>query len=115
MKAFESKCRSLNLARQEGRNIKFGLNAFIIVRDSEAEAQAVLRDIIAQADKEAVEGFGSAVQQAGASTHERVGMWANSGLRIWCNITMAFAPFDWHKRTVAERIQKFHEVGVDLI
>ena len=47
---------------------KFGLNGFIIVRDTEAEARETLREIIAKAHVEAVEGFGAAVRQAGAST-----------------------------------------------
>ncbi|MEH2463217.1 LLM class flavin-dependent oxidoreductase [Nostoc sp.] len=77
------------LARQEGRKIKFGLNSFIIVRDTEAEAHEVLRDIIAQADVEAVKGFGEAVKQAGSSTRERQGMWANSNFEDLVQYTMA--------------------------
>lgn len=77
------------LAREEGRKVKFGLNAFIVVRDTEAEAHAVLREIIGQADVEAVEGFGAAVQQAGAATRERQGMWANSNFEDLVQYNMA--------------------------
>jgi alkanesulfonate monooxygenase SsuD/methylene tetrahydromethanopterin reductase-like flavin-dependent oxidoreductase (luciferase family) len=33
------------------------VNAFIVARDSEAEAREVVEEIIAKADREAVEGF----------------------------------------------------------
>ncbi|GAA1205311.1 dimethylsulfone monooxygenase SfnG [Pseudonocardia alaniniphila] len=58
--------------------VRFGLNAFLIARDSEREARETLREIIAKADVDAVEGFRSAVQQAGASTGDKRGMWADS-------------------------------------
>ena len=47
--------------------MRFGVNGFIIARDTEAEARDVLREIVDKADREAVEGFGSAVKQAGQS------------------------------------------------
>jgi FMNH2-dependent dimethyl sulfone monooxygenase len=104
------------LARQEGRRVKFGLNAFILVRDTEAEAHAVLREIIAQADKEAVEGFGAAVKHAGASTRERQGMWANSNFEDLVQYNDGFRTgLIGTAQQVADRIRQFYEVGVDLI
>jgi dimethylsulfone monooxygenase len=104
------------LARQESRQIKFGLNAFILVRDTEEEAHAVLREIIAQAEKEAVEGFGEAVKQAGSATAEKVGMWANSNFEDLVQYNDGFrSGLIGTREQVAERIQRFHEVGVDLI
>ncbi|WP_318780833.1 dimethylsulfone monooxygenase SfnG [Dendronalium phyllosphericum] len=104
------------LARQEGRKVKFGLNAFILVRDTEAEAHAVLREIIAQADKEAVEGFGEAVKHAGASTHERQGMWANSNFEDLVQYNDGFRTgLIGTAEQVADRIRQYYEVGVDLI
>ena len=104
------------LARQNGRTIKFGLNSFIIVRDTEAEAHEVLHEIIAQADKEAVEGFGEAVKQAGSSTRDKVGMWANSNFEDLVQYNDGFrSGLIGTKEQVAERIQQFHEIGVDLI
>ena len=41
------------------------LNGFVIARDTEAEAHDTLREIVAKANKPAVEGFRDAVQQAG--------------------------------------------------
>jgi FMNH2-dependent dimethyl sulfone monooxygenase len=37
-----------------GRRVRFGLNGFVIVRDTAAEAKATLREIVAKADTEAV-------------------------------------------------------------
>ena len=104
------------LAHAAGRTIKFGLNSFIIIRDSEKEAHAVLRDIIAQADREAVEGFGEAVKQAGSATREKTGMWANSNFEDLVQYNDGFrSGLIGTKEQVAEKIQQFHEAGVDLI
>ncbi len=104
------------LARQEGRKVKFGLNAFIIVRDTEAEAHAVLEEIIAKADVEAVHGFGEAVKQAGASTRERQGMWANSNFSDLVQYNDGFKTgLIGTTEQVADRIRQYYEIGVDLI
>jgi FMNH2-dependent dimethyl sulfone monooxygenase len=65
-------------AAEVGRTPKFALNGFMIARDSEKEARETLREIIAKADRPAVEGFRDAVQQAGNSTGDKRGMWADS-------------------------------------
>jgi FMNH2-dependent dimethyl sulfone monooxygenase len=57
---------------------KFGLNGFMIARDTGKEARETLREIIAKANEPAVEGFRDAVRQAGASTGNKTGMWADS-------------------------------------
>jgi FMNH2-dependent dimethyl sulfone monooxygenase len=104
------------LAREQGRTVKFALNAFALVRDTEAEAHAVLEDIIAQADVEAVHGFGEAVKHAGASTRERQGMWANSNFSDLVQYNDGFKTgLIGTTEQVAERIREYYEVGVDLI
>jgi dimethylsulfone monooxygenase len=65
-------------ARDANREVRFGLNGFIIARDTEKEAKDVLREIVAKANRPAVEGFHSAVQQAGNSAPDKRGMWAYS-------------------------------------
>jgi alkanesulfonate monooxygenase len=67
-------------ADREGRlaDVKFALNGFVIARDTEEEAIRVLQEIQGKANKEAVDAFGDAVQNAGASTANKTGMWANS-------------------------------------
>lgn len=104
------------LAREASRTVKFGLNGFVIVRDTEAEAKAVLQDIIAQADTSAVEGFAESVKQAGAATRDKTGMWANSNFEDLVQYNDGFrSGLIGTKEQVAERIQQFHEAGVDLI
>ncbi|MCW0215595.1 MAG: dimethyl sulfone monooxygenase SfnG [Pseudonocardia sp.] len=65
-------------AAEAGRTPRFALNGFMIARDTEKEARETLREIIAKADAPAVEGFRDAVQQAGNSTGDKRGMWADS-------------------------------------
>jgi len=104
------------LARQEGRKVKFGLNAFALVRDSEVAAHEVLREIIEQADVEAVHGFGEAVKHAGSSTRERQGMWANSNFSDLVQYNDGFkSGLIGTAEQVADKIRQFYEVGVDLI
>ena len=67
-----------DVATVHGRTVRFGVNGFLIGRDSEAEARDVLREIVDKADREAVEGFGAAVKQAGQSTGDGKGMWQDS-------------------------------------
>jgi len=104
------------IARQHNRQVKFGLNGFIILRDTEAEAHAQLEEIIANADPKIVNAFGEQVKQAGASTREKIGMWADSD---FANLvqpndgfkTKLFGP----PKLIADRIRQYYEVGVDLI
>lgn len=104
------------IARQHGRKVKFGLNGFVILRDTEAEAEAQLAEIIAHADPKIVNAFGEQVKQAGASTREKIGMWADSD---FANLvqpndgfkTKLFGP----PELIADRIRQYYEVGVDLI
>jgi FMNH2-dependent dimethyl sulfone monooxygenase len=105
-----------SIARKHGRRVKFGLNGFVIQRDTEAEALAQLQEIIESADPEQVRGFGEQVKQAGASTADKIGMWANSD---YANLVQ---PNDGFKtrllgppELIADRIRQYHEVGVDLI
>lgn len=58
--------------------MKIGVNAFVIARDTEEQARAVLQDIIDNADVDAVNAFGDAAKQAGKSSIEGEGNWAKS-------------------------------------
>ena len=58
--------------------MKIGVNAFIIARETEGEARAVLQEIIDKADPEAVKAFGHEVKNAGAASPEGEGNWAKS-------------------------------------
>ena len=65
-------------AASQGDAPKIGVNAFVIARDTEEEARAVLDDIIAHADPEAVKAFGHEVKNAGKASPEGEGNWAKS-------------------------------------
>ncbi|KZB82460.1 dimethylsulfone monooxygenase SfnG [Amycolatopsis regifaucium] len=65
-------------AAENDHAVRFGLNGFLIARETESEAKAVLREIVEKANTEAVEGFRNAVKQAGSSTSDKKGMWADS-------------------------------------
>jgi len=103
-------------AAAEGRSVKIGVNAFIIARDSEEEARQVLDDIIAQADPEAVQAFGSAVSQAGKASLEGEGNWAKSTFNDLVQYNDGFKTnLIGTPRQIAERIIALKAVGVDLI
>ncbi|OXM49043.1 dimethylsulfone monooxygenase SfnG [Amycolatopsis alba] len=65
-------------AAENDHAVRFGLNGFLIARETESEAKAVLREIVDKANTDAVEGFRNAVKQAGGSTSDKKGMWADS-------------------------------------
>ena len=103
-------------AAQAGRGIRFGLNGFALVRESEAEAVQVIDDIIAHADVEKVEGFGEAVREAGQSAEDGKGMWADSEFKDLVQYNDGFrtglvgTPEQVARRAIAYRL-----VGVDLL
>jgi FMNH2-dependent dimethyl sulfone monooxygenase len=99
-----------------GRRPKIGMNAFIIARDTEEEAKAVLQDIVKHADKEAVNAFGDAVKQAGKSSPEGQGNWATSSFEDLVQYNDGFRPgLVGTPDQIARRILEYKAVGVDLI
>jgi dimethylsulfone monooxygenase len=95
---------------------RFGLNGFVIIRDTEKEAHEQLREIIAKAHVEAVKGFGSAVKQAGQSTGDKKGMWADSSFEDLVQYNDGFrTKLIGTAEQVAERIVEYRKLGVDLI
>lgn len=106
------------IAAESGRpkRPRFGLNGFVIVRDTETEAREVLREIIAKADVPAVHGFSNAVRQAGASTGDKRGMWADSSFEDLVQYNDGFrTQLIGTADQVAERIFAYRKLGVDLI
>ncbi|GGW12864.1 dimethylsulfone monooxygenase SfnG [Streptomyces capoamus] len=103
-------------AAEAGRGApKFGLNGFLIARDTESEARETLREIIAQADTEAVEGFGTAVRQAGRSTADGKGMWQDSTFEDLVQYNDGFRTgLIGTPEQIAERIVAYKKLGVDL-
>ena len=104
------------VARAHDRETKFGLNGFIIARDTESEARDTLREIIEKANRPAGEGFRDAVQQAGNSTGNKKGMWADSSFEDLVQYNDGFrTQLIGTPEQVAERIVAYKRLGVDLI
>ncbi len=105
-------------ARKYGREneIRFAMNAFVIARDTEREAQETLREIVAGANVDAVKGFGEAVKEAGQASPEGEGMWSNSSFEDLVQYNDGFKPrLIGTPDQVAERIQQYEAVGVDIL
>lgn len=95
---------------------KIGVNAFIIARDTEQEAQEVLQEIIDKADPEAVNAFGDEVKNAGKASPEGVGNWATSTFEDLVQYNDGFRTnLIGTPEQIAERIVAYQEVGVNLI
>ncbi|KRF13735.1 dimethyl sulfone monooxygenase SfnG [Nocardioides sp. Soil797] len=102
-------------AARHDRTVKFGLNGFMIARDSEKEARETLREIVAKADTEAVEGFGDAVKQAGQSTSDKKGMWQDSSFEDLVQYNDGFRTnLIGRPEQIAERMIDFKKRGVNL-
>jgi FMNH2-dependent dimethyl sulfone monooxygenase len=103
-------------AAGNGRAIRFGLNGFAVVRDTEEEAVAVVDDIIANADVQKVKDFGEAVRQAGQSAKDRKGMWADSEFKDLVQYNDGFRTgLVGTPEQVARRVLGYKLIGVDLL
>lgn len=104
------------VAHVHGRTVKFGVNGFLVARDTEAEARDVLREIVDKADREAVEGFGEAVKQAGRSTGDGKGMWQDSEFADLVQYNDGFRTgLVGTPEQVAERILTYKRQGANLL
>lgn len=102
-------------ATAAGRRPRYGLNGFVISRDSEKEARDTLREIVAKAHRPAVEGFRDAVQEAGASTKDGKGMWADSSFEDLVQYNDGFrTQLIGTPEQIAERIVEYKKIGVNL-
>ncbi len=96
--------------------VKIGVNAFVIARDTEQEARAVLQQIIDQADPDAVKAFGDAAKQAGKASPEGEGNWAGSSFEDLVQYNDGFKTnLIGTPEQIAQRIVELKAVGVDLV
>lgn len=103
-------------AKAYNHHVKIGVNAFIIARDTEEEAKAVLQEIIDKANTEAVNAFGDATREAGAASPEQQGNWAKSSFEDLVQYNDGFKTnLIGTPQQIAERIVALKDVGVDLI
>lgn len=105
-----------SLARRNNRRVKFGVNGFVIARETEAEALSELERIITNADTEAVDGFKELVKEAGQASKEHEGMWVNSTSRDLVQYNDGFKTnLIGTPEQIALRIYELRKIGVDLI
>lgn len=103
-------------AKEQGRTVKIGVNAFGIARDTEQEARAVVAEIIAKANPEAVNAFGHEVKNAGKASPEGQGNWAKSSFDDLVQYNDGFRTnLIGTPQQIAERVVALKEVGVDLV
>ncbi|SFV36713.1 FMNH2-dependent dimethyl sulfone monooxygenase [Hyphomicrobium facile] len=104
------------LATAKGRTVKFVANAFVIARETEAEAQAELERIVRGADTEAVENFRIAVKEAGQASKEGKGMWVKSTSRDLIQYNDGFnTNLVGTPEQIALRIYELRKIGVDMV
>ncbi|HWO14218.1 MAG TPA: dimethyl sulfone monooxygenase SfnG, partial [Polyangiaceae bacterium] len=103
-------------ARDNHHHVKIGVNAFIIARETEAEARSVLNEIIEKANPEAVNAFGHEVKQAGKASPEGEGNWAKSSFEDLVQYNDGFRTnLIGTPEQIAERIVELKSVGVNLV
>jgi len=103
-------------ARSNQHAVKVGVNAFIIARETEAEARSVLQEIIEKANPEAVNAFGHEVKNAGKASPEGEGNWAKSSFEDLVQYNDGFRTnLIGTPEQIAERIVELKSVGVNLV
>ncbi|GAA3590765.1 MAG: dimethylsulfone monooxygenase SfnG [Gibbsiella quercinecans] len=103
-------------AAQNQHQVKIGVNGFVIARESEKEAQAVLREIIDNANPEAVKGFQHEVKNAGSASPEGEGNWAKSSFEDLVQYNDGFKTnLIGTPQQIAERIIALKQAGVNLL
>ncbi|CAH2916820.1 MAG: Coenzyme F420-dependent N5,N10-methylene tetrahydromethanopterin reductase and related flavin-dependent oxidoreductases; sulfonate monooxygenase [uncultured Paraburkholderia sp.] len=103
-------------AARNGHRVRIGVNAFVIARDTEEKAKAVLDDIISHAHVEVVEAFGDAVKQAGKASPEGEGNWAKSTFEDLVQYNDGFRTnLIGTPEQIAQRIVELKSIGVDLV
>ncbi|WP_144799183.1 dimethylsulfone monooxygenase SfnG [Halorubrum depositum] len=95
---------------------RFAANAFVIQRETEAEAKEVLEGIIENATDEAVDAFREQVKQAGQSSAEGDGMWSDSDFEDLVQYNDGFKTgLIGTDEQIIERVRKLDAVGVDVV
>ena len=100
---------------ETGNRPRIGVNAFVIARDTEAEARAVLQEIIDNADPDAVRAFGHEAKNAGKASPEGEGNWAKSSFEDLVQYNDGFKTnLIGTPDQIAERILALKDAGADL-
>ena len=119
LEGFQKQIRDVkDKAKQYSREgqVRFALNGFVIARETEEQAIRVLQEIQGKADKEAVEAFADQVQNAGASTSNKTGMWANSKFEDLVQYNDGFkTKLIGTPAQIADRIVLLKSLGIDIL
>lgn len=119
LEGFQEQIRDVKAkAEKAGRadQVKFALNGFVICRETEEVAIRVLQEIQGKADKAAVEGFRQQVQNAGASTGNNTGMWADSKFEDLVQYNDGFkTKLIGTRSQIADRILLLKSLGIDIL
>jgi FMNH2-dependent dimethyl sulfone monooxygenase len=103
-------------AKSNGHQVKIGVNAFAVARETEKEARDTVNEIIEKADPEAVNAFGHEVKNAGKASPEGQGNWAQSTFQDLVQYNDGFkTDLIGTPQQIAERIIALKNVGVDLV
>lgn len=103
-------------AEAAGRETKIGVNAFVILEDTEQDAHDKLRAIVDHASRDAVEGFRESVRQAGQSTADGKGMWADSSFEDLVQYNDGFRTgLIGTREQILARLEQLRGIGVDLV
>ncbi|WP_144920781.1 dimethylsulfone monooxygenase SfnG [Halorubrum salsamenti] len=95
---------------------RFAANAFVIQRDTEEEAKEVLEGIIENATDEAVDAFKDQVKEAGQSSDEGEGMWADSDFEDLVQYNDGFKTgLIGTDDQIVDRVRKLDAIGIDIV
>ena len=104
-------------AKQHGREgqVRLAVNGFAIARETEEAAIRVLR-AQGRADLEAVDAFKDQVQNAGSSTSNKTGMWANSKVNDLVQYNDSFkTKLIGSSKQIADRILLIESLRVQIL
>jgi alkanesulfonate monooxygenase len=106
--------RARKLDRED--DIHFAVNGFCIVKETEEEAIQLLQEIQGKADKDAVNAFADATKQAGSSTNNKKGMWADSKFEDLVQYNDGFkTKLIGTVEQVTDRILLLKSLGIDIV
>ena len=106
--------RARKLDRED--DIHFAVNGFCIVKETEEEAIQLLQEIQGKADKDAVNAFSDATRQAGSSTNNKKGMWADSKFEDLVQYNDGFkTKLIGTVEQVVDRILLLKSLGIDIV
>ncbi len=103
-------------AATNGHSVRVGVNGFVIARDTEAQAQQVLQEIIDKANPQAVEGFAAEVKMREVLHRKGKGTWAKSSFEDLVQYNDGFKTnLIGTPQQIAERIIAIKQAGADLL